>query len=156
MCIEEMNGMNLFRMAVIALVMILMTGCRSIAEEHAEGKEAVPDNAPVSDVESVPYAAFALEVNYGRGKHNTFAAVYDKQEREEASIKDNLNGADREGEEALNEMKMVLSELSIAKSDSKQDVISNVLEAFNLDERYDLFHLRVKWPDGTSRIYHGK
>lgn len=147
--------MNLFRMAVIALVMILMTGCRSIAEEHAEGKEAVPDNAPVSDVESVPYAAFALEVNYGRGKHNSFTAVYDKQEREEASIKDHLNGADREGEEALNEMKMVLSELSIAKSDSKQDVISNVLEAFNLDERYDLFHLRVKWPDGTSRIYHG-
>ncbi|WP_458117563.1 YusW family protein [Bacillus sp. PK6-026] len=143
--------MNLFRMAVIALVMILMTGCRSIAEEHAEGKEAVPDNAPVSDVESVPYAAFALEVNYGRGKHNSFTAVYDKQEREEASIKDHLNGADREGEEALNEMKMVLSELSIAKSDSKQDVISNVLEAFNLDERYDLFHLRVKWPDGTSK-----
>ncbi|MPQ24196.1 YusW family protein [Bacillus paralicheniformis] len=148
--------MNLFRMAVIALVMILMTGCRSIAEEHAEGKEAVPDNAPVSDVESVPYAAFALEVNYGRGKHNTFEAVYDKQEREKASIKDCLNGADREGEEALNEMKMVLSELSVAKSDSKQDVISNVLEAFNLDEQYDRFHLRVKWPDGTSRIYNGK
>ncbi|MFB6498476.1 YusW family protein [Bacillus haynesii] len=148
--------MNQFRMAVIALVMILMTGCRSIAEEHAEGKEAVPDNAPVSDAESVPYDTFALEVNYGRGKHNTFEAVYDKQEWEEASIKDHLNGADREGEEALNEMKMVLSELSVAKSDSKQDVISNVLEAFNLDERYDRFHLRVKWPDGTSRIYNGK
>ncbi|MCY8093003.1 YusW family protein [Bacillus haynesii] len=148
--------MNQFRMAVIALVMILMTGCRSIAEEHAEGKEAVPDNAPVSDAESVPYDTFALEVNYGRGKHSTFEAVYDKQEREEASIKDHLNGADREGEEALNEMKMVLSELSVAKSDSKQDVISNVLEAFNLDERYDRFHLRVKWPDGTSRIYNGK
>ncbi|WP_241660510.1 YusW family protein [Bacillus licheniformis] len=89
--------MNQFRMAVIALVLILMTGCGSIAEEHAEGKEAVPDNAPVSDVKSVPYAAFALEVNYGHGKHNTFEAVYDKQEREEASIKDYLNGADREG-----------------------------------------------------------
>ncbi|WP_262419746.1 hypothetical protein [Bacillus licheniformis] len=37
--------MNQFRMAVIALVLILMTGCGSIAEEHAEGKEAVPDNA---------------------------------------------------------------------------------------------------------------
>lgn len=156
MCIEEMNGMNQFRMAVIALVLILMTGCGSIAEEHAEGKEAVPDNAPVSDVKSVPYAAFALEVNYGHGKHNTFEAVYDKQEREEASIKDYLNGADREGEEALNEMKMVLSELSIAKSDSEQDVISNVLEAFNLDEQYDRFQLRVKWPDGTSRIYNRK
>ncbi|WP_394812044.1 YusW family protein [Bacillus licheniformis] len=104
----------------------------------------------------MPYAAFALEVNYGHGKHNTFEAVYDKQEREEASIKDYLNGADREGEEALNEMKMVLSELSIAKSDSEQDVISNVLEAFNLDEQYDRFQLRVKWPDGTSRIYNGK
>ncbi|MDI5788325.1 YusW family protein [Bacillus licheniformis] len=44
-------------------------------------------------------------MNYGHGKHNTFEAVYDKQEREEASIKDYLNGADREGEEALNEMK---------------------------------------------------
>ncbi|WP_241660509.1 YusW family protein [Bacillus licheniformis] len=53
-------------------------------------------------------------------------------------------------------MKMVLSELSIAKSDSEQDVISNVLEAFNLDEQYDRFQLRVKWPDGTSRIYNGK
>ncbi|MED1739428.1 YusW family protein [Bacillus swezeyi] len=148
--------MNLFRIACFAVLIILMNGCQTAAEEHAEGKEAAAEGAPVSDVKDVPYDVFALKVNYGNGKHNMFEAKYSRQEREEAEIKDKLNGADREGEEALNEMKMVLTELSIATSDSESAVIRNVLEAFNLDERYDQFQLQVKWPDGTSKVYTGK
>ncbi|MDI3410894.1 YusW family protein [Bacillus sonorensis] len=52
-------------------------------------------------------------------------------------------------------MKMVLSELSVTKSDKESAVIRNVLEAFNLDDGYDRFQLKVKWADGTSKIYTG-
>ncbi|ASB90712.1 YusW family protein [Bacillus sonorensis] len=147
--------MNLFRMACIAVLVIWMNGCQAAPGEHVKGQKTAAEDAPVSDVKSVPYDLFALKVNYGDGKHNTFEAEYHKQEREEAEIKDKLNDADREGEEALNEMKMVLSELSVTKSDKESAVIRNVLEAFNLDDGYDRFQLKVKWADGTSKIYTG-
>ncbi|WFA04532.1 MULTISPECIES: YusW family protein [Bacillus] len=148
--------MNVFRIACFLVSVVLLNGCQSVAEQQAEGEETIGKDAPVADVNSIPFDRFVLKVSYGDGKHNTFEASYAKQEREEAEIIDRLNDLDREGEEALNEMKMVLSELSIAKSDSQSDVIRYVLEAFNLDEGYDRFQLQVKWPDGTAKRYTGK
>lgn len=148
--------MNVCRIASIAVLIVLLNGCQAAPGTYPEDRKAAIEDAPVSDVKSVPFDLFALKVNYGDGKHNTFEARYQKKEHEEAEIKDKLNDADREGEEALNEMKMVLSELPVSKSEKESAVICNVLEAFNLDKGYDRFQLRVTWPDGTSKVYIGK
>ncbi|MDA1476365.1 YusW family protein [Bacillus changyiensis] len=144
--------MNLLKITCFA-ILIILTGCQTAVEKPSERQN---EDTPVTDIKAVPFAEFTLKVNYGNGKHNTFKAKYHKQEGEVAEIEDQLNDVNREGEEALHEMKMILSELSIAKSDADRTVIRHVLEAFNLDDGYDQFQLQVKWPDGTSRVCTGK
>ncbi|MCY8825393.1 YusW family protein [Bacillus atrophaeus] len=143
--------MSVIRMTgAICLVVILIAGCR-LNEEQQQGNSAV-ENAPVSNMKPVPYDHFSLQVNYGNGEHNRYEGMYQKNgDNEKAEIEDKLSGIHQEGEEALDEMKMILSELAVNQHMTDQEAIRNVLESFNLDSHYDHLRLNIKLHDGTVR-----
>ncbi|MEC1775772.1 YusW family protein [Bacillus mojavensis] len=141
--------MHLIRAAgAVCLAVVLIAGCRLNEEQQlAEG-----ENTAVTHMKSVPYSHFSLRVSYGDGEHNRYEGIYAKNgTHETAEIQDKLSGINQEREEALDEMKMILSELSVTDQMAEKEVIHSVLAAFNLDSHYDHFDLKVKLKNGTVR-----
>ncbi|MEC1623876.1 YusW family protein [Bacillus mojavensis] len=141
--------MHLIRAAgAVCLAVVLIAGCRLNEEQQlAEG-----ENTAVTHMKSVPYSNFSLRVSYGDGEHNRYEGIYEKNgTHETAEIQDKLSGINQEGEEALDEMKMILSELSMTDQMAEKEVIHSVLAAFNLDSHYDHFDLKVKLKNGNVR-----
>ncbi|MCC9023166.1 YusW family protein [Bacillus nakamurai] len=129
----------------VCITLMLIAGCR-LNEQEREAKE---DITPVSSAKPVPYESFSLRVNYGDGEHNRYEGMYEKKGRDEkADIQDKLSGVHREGEEALDEMKMILGELALNSRMPEREVVRQVLSAFNLDSHYDHFYLKLKKSDG--------
>ncbi|AME07478.1 YusW family protein [Bacillus siamensis] len=130
---------------VLCLTLMLIAGCRL----NEEKREAEQDSTPVSSTKPVPYSSFSLRVNYGTGEHNRYEGLYERKGgRETADIQDKLSGVHREGEEALDEMKMILGELAVNSGMQEGEVVRQVLSAFNLDSHYDHFYLKLKKSDG--------
>ncbi len=103
----------------------------------------------MSSAKPVPYSDFSLRVSYGAGEHNRYEGLYERKDgHEKADIRDKLSGVHREGEEALDEMKMILGELAVNSRMQESEVVRQVLSAFNLDSRYDHFYLKLKKNDG--------
>ncbi|MCO4849369.1 YusW family protein [Bacillus vallismortis] len=141
--------MRLIRAAgSICFAMVLIAGCRlNEDKQQAEG-----ENTAVTQLKSVPYSDFSLRVSYGDGEHNRYESIYTKKGTQEtAEIQDKLSGVKQEGEEALDEMKMILSELSVTEQMAESEVIHSVLAAFNLDSHYDHIDLKLKLKDGSVR-----
>ncbi|MFT3655877.1 hypothetical protein DALLNEIH_02303 [Bacillus sp. B01(2024)] len=130
---------------VLCLALMLIAGCRL----NEEKRNAEQDSTPVSSAKPVPYSSFSLRVNYGAGEHNRYEGLYERKGgRETADIQDKLSGVHREGEEALDEMKMILGELAVNSGMQEGEVVRQVLSAFNLDSHYDHFYLKLKKSDG--------
>ncbi|WP_456270631.1 YusW family protein [Bacillus sp. JZ39] len=141
--------MHLIRAAgAVGLAVVLIAGCRfNEDQQQAEG-----ENTAVTQLKSVPYSNFSLRVSYGDGEHNRYEGIYTKNgTQEKAEIQDKLSGVNQEGEEALDEMKMILSELSVTDQMAETEVIHSVLATFNLDSHYDHIDLKLKLKDGSIR-----
>lgn len=140
------NRMKWIRTAgVLCLTLMLIAGCRL----NEEKREAEQDSTPVSSAKPVPYSSFSLRVSYGAGEHNRYEGLYERKSgHEKADIRDKLSGVHREGEEALDEMKMILGELAVNGRMQESEVVRQVLSAFNLDSRYEHFYLKLKKNDG--------
>lgn len=140
------NRMKWIRTAgVLCLTLMLIAGCRL----NEEKREAEQDSTPVSSAKPVPYSSFSLRVSYGAGEHNRYEGLYERKSgHEKADIRDKLSGVHREGEEALDEMKMILGELAVNSRMQESEVVRQVLSAFNLDSHYDHFYLKLKKSDG--------
>ncbi|KAF1678345.1 YusW family protein [Bacillus mexicanus] len=140
--------MRLIRTAgAVCLAVVLIAGCRLNEEQQAEEK-----NTAVTQQKPVPYSDFSLHVSYGDGEHNRYESIYTKNGAQEtAEILDKLSGVKQEGEEALDEMRIILSELSVTDQMAEAEVIRNVLEAFNLDSHYHHINLKLKLNNGSVR-----
>ncbi|UTL71983.1 YusW family protein [Bacillus halotolerans] len=141
--------MHLIRAAgAVCLAVVLIAGCRL----NEEQQQAEGENTAVTHMKSVPYSNFSLRVSYGDGEHNRYEGIYEKNgTHETAAIQDKVSGINQEGEEALDEMKMILSEPSVTDQMAEKEVIHSVLAAFNLDSHYDHIDLKLKLKNGAVR-----
>ena len=72
----------------------------------------------------------------------------------EASYEDNVNNEQFYGNDAYDRLESVFQSFKFDKNTSDDEVISEVLNAFNLPEDYQKFDLEVRFADGTEKEYH--
>ncbi|PYZ95530.1 hypothetical protein CR205_18545 [Alteribacter lacisalsi] len=97
--------------------------------------------------EDLNFSDFELEVEYNGDEYE---AEYEYNNgNPEAKIEDKQGGTEEEisGQEALDELEPILSDLELNADMDEQEMIDTVLTAFNLDDNYDKFELEVEFFD---------
>ncbi len=106
-------------------------------------------NEDSSSSDSLNFTDFELEVDYD--KNIEYEAEYELNNGSiEAKIEDDLNNVKLKDEEAFNKLKPILEELNIEQDTPKEDVINEVLTAFELPDDYIKFDLEITFENNTK------
>ncbi len=98
------------------------------------------------------YAEFNLEVDYS--PTSKYDVSFEKDvDGIEASIEDQLNNENLNGNEAYDKLNPILEKLTFDATTPNEKVIEEVLTAFGLDSNYVEFELDVLFSDGTAKEY---
>jgi len=119
------------------------------------GEGATTGNNTVTNANnnSFDFTHFSLDVDYSATQE--FDVEYEnEQSGVEASYEDDVNNERHYGNEAYNRMESAFQSFKFDKNTSDDEVISEVLKAFNLPEDYQKFDLEVRFADGTEKEYH--
>ena len=99
-----------------------------------------------------PFKEFDLEVKYDNLKE--YEASYENDsEGVDASIEDDLKNERVKGKDAVDRLDPIFKKLDIDASTSKDEVISKVVSAFELDEKYQSIGVDITFNDGTEKEY---
>lgn len=128
-------------------------------------QETVEQNNMKSGQTLFPFSSFDLDVEYEGNRE--FDVDYedhinevdddndqdDDNEGIEAEIKDELNNEHLRGNEAFERLRPIFESFTFTKDTPKEEVISEVLKAFNLKDDYIEFDLDIDFSDGIERDY---
>lgn len=118
----------------------------------AEGTETNNGASLVTD-SNYPFTSFDLEVDIEQDD-DAVEVEYDIDEDEtEISYKHEPKGIKLSGSEALNELDPIFSSFTFDKDTPKEDVINEVLEAFEIPENAVDVELEIEYNDGTEIEY---
>lgn len=106
----------------------------------------------VGKMESLEYIHFELDVKYNNDQDYE-ADLELENNRVEAKVEDDLNGVEIGGDGAFDLIYPLVEQLTIDQNTSKEDVISQVLDVFDLPTDYEEFDLEIKFKDGTEIEY---
>lgn len=158
-------------MAVLSLMLTagIATGCGTDNEDLS----APPENAPAQNEgtgtgetnQGTPmeeeqagtghrFTKFELEVEYDNNVK--YEADYEAEGNGEAEIEDDLNEVSLKGDEAYTELSPRLEQLNFDSNSDDQEVISQVMEVFGLQDDFKEFELEVTFEDGTKKKYEEK
>lgn len=95
---------------------------------------------------------FDLDVEYE--KDQSFEVDFENDDRGlEAKIENELNNETVSGDEAYERLRPIFENFTFDQNTSEDDVISEVLNAFNLHTNYKKFDLEIDFIDGSKREY---
>ncbi|APJ12462.1 hypothetical protein BSL056_16550 [Bacillus safensis] len=139
----------------IGVLLFMLSGCQSV-EPLQQTHEAEAESLSAVQMKELPFQHVHLLVQYGQ-KNELYEATYRQARgKEEAIIRDHMNGDRYEGEEALREMKMKLNDMSIPSAKINEAYVNELLTAFNLDDDYQRIQIDLKLEDGTKRTFQRK
>lgn len=99
------------------------------------------------------FTHFSLDVDYSATKN--FEADYEnEQSGVEASIEDEVNDEKVYGDEAYTRLEPIFKGFTFDAATAEDEVIKEVLNAFDLKEDYTELELEVRFADGTEKEYH--
>ncbi|MGE6630015.1 YusW family protein [Bacillus sp. NPDC077027] len=143
------------KMCLICGIPLLIAGCQSF-ESIQDTQDAQVESLTAIQMKELSFQRMSLHVQYGHQKQ-TYQATYQQSGgKEEALIRDHMNGVRYEGEEALNEVKMKLSEMDDSVHTINEAFVSELLSAFNLDDDYRYIKVNLTLADGTTRSFEKK
>lgn len=105
-----------------------------------------------TEQELFPFTSFDLDVKYDGNRE--FDVDYENdREGMEAELKDEINNEHLRGDEAFERIRPIFESFTFTKDTPMEEVISEVLQAFNLEDNYIEFDLDIDFSDGTERDY---
>lgn len=112
------------------------------------------NNGTVSNANpSFDFTHFSVDADYSMTE--SFEAEYEnEQSGVEASIEDDVNGENLYGDEAYARLEPIFEGFTFDQSTADDEVISEVLQAFDLAEDYQDIEIEVRFADGTEKEYH--
>ena len=118
------------------------------------GEGATTNNNAVTNANNnaFDFTHFSLDVDYG-GARDFDVEYENEQSGVEASYEDNVNNEQLHGNDAYDRMESVFQSFKFNKDTSEDEVIKEVLNAFNLPEDYQKFDLEIRFADGTEKEY---
>lgn len=127
--------------------------------DHQEGESTAPSKANNQEdmkkmMEELNFTEIEVEISYGKDKEFEFEIEHHSNGDIEAEVEDELNGIDIDNDlEAFNHVYPNVKKLEIDQGTDKQEVIKQVLEAFDLKDNYEEFEVEFKFEDGTKLSY---
>lgn len=100
-----------------------------------------------------------IEIDISYGSDQDYEAEIDHRDNGdiEADVEDDVNGIHIEDDlEAFNELYPKVKQLDITQDTAKEDVIQQVLQAFDLKDDYEKFDVEIKFNDGKKISYEDK
>ncbi|MFS0656154.1 YusW family protein [Bacillus sp. 179-C3.3 HS] len=141
------------KVGLLGVLLWTLSGCQSIEPFHETIEE---ESLSAIQMKELPFQRLHLSVQYGQ-KNERYEATYRQASgKEEALIRDHLNGIRYEGEEALREIKMKLSDMTAPNAKLSERYVNELLTAFNLDDDYQRIQVEMKMEDGTNRSFEKK
>ena len=124
------------------------------ANNDMNGEGATNGNNTVTNANnSFDFTEFSLDVDYSATQD--FEVEYENDESGvEASYKDDVNNEKLYGNDAYGKIESMFKSFTFDKNTSEDEVISEVLKAFNVPEDYQQFDLEVRFADGTEKEYY--
>lgn len=99
---------------------------------------------------SFNFTHFELDVDYSEDRD--FDVEYEnEQDGIEAEIEDDLNNSHLKGDEAFEVLRPIFEQLKFDQNTADDEVISEVISAFEIDDNYEKFELEVTFSDGTTK-----
>ncbi|MDE0582547.1 YusW family protein [Planococcus sp. A6] len=99
------------------------------------------------------FTEFELEVDY-TDQDNALQVVYlEDRDRVEAGYENKMADETLSGNDAFDKMKPLLAELQLDVNMADEEVISQVMEVFSVDQDYESLELEVTYPDGNEKEY---
>lgn len=126
------------------------------AQNDGTGTEQTDQGAQTEEQEATghSFTKFDLEVEYD--KDVKYEADFEAEGNGEAEIEDDLNEVSLKGDEAYTELSPLLEQLNFDSNSDDQEVMTQVLEVFGLQDDYKEFELEVTFEDGTKKKYEDK
>ncbi|MBD8069456.1 YusW family protein [Bacillus sp. PS06] len=139
----------------------LLAGCNGDDENVTD----VPENAPVeqntttnqedttqTEDQAFNFTHFDLDVEYS-GNQEYDVDYENERNGMEAEIKDERTNTQSKGDEAFATLQPIFENLTFDQLTTEDEVISEVMSAFNLGEDFEKFELEVRFSDGTQKEY---
>ena len=153
--------MKKLTLAVVFSTSFLLVGCGNDKDNATN----VPDNAPVESNENntageasntgdtpFNFTHFDLDVEYPNKR--TYEVDYENESTgAEAKIEDERNNKITKGNEAMNTLIPIFESFTFDQLTPEAEVIDQVLQKFEISERYFELELEIKFADGTLREY---
>lgn len=101
-------------------------------------------------MKQLEFAEIDLEVEYADNKD--YDAEIEKRSSGEykSELEDELNNQYLKGDEAFNHIYPIVEKLNINPDSTKDEVIKEILQAFELEENYREFEVEIIFHDGTK------
>ncbi len=101
----------------------------------------------------IHFTSFDLDIDYADNKE--FDVDYENDtDGMEAELKDTVKGNEHlQGDDAFNRIRPVFESFTFDKNSPDDEVISQVLKAFDLDDNFIEFELEIDFEDGTKKEY---
>lgn len=134
--------------------LFLLQGCNNAPveqdDDHVTNSETNNKNKKTENVFN--FTSFDLDVDYTNNK--SYEADYDNDPNGvEATIQDEIANKTLKGDEAFQQLSPIFEQLKFDKTTPNEEVISEVLKVFNLNNNFTKFDLDVEFQDGTEKEY---
>jgi len=118
-------------------------------ESSATGTQTVGEQ---QTAEALNFTNFDLDVEYANDV--SYNAEYENDNSGiSADLEDEINKVNLSGDEAYTQLLPILESLTFDETFEDQDVIDQVLKAFELEDNYNEFELEVKFLNGEAKNY---
>lgn len=102
-------------------------------------------------MEALNFKEIEIEISYGHDKEYNAEIEHHDNGDVQAELEDELNGIEINDDiEAFNAIYPKAKQLDITQQTSKEDVIQQVLSAFDLENNYEKFKVKIKFNDGKK------
>lgn len=145
----------------LPLSLLLLGACNNDKEEKVTTTEPVNTNtqteANVNNVASESpfnFTSFSLDVDYGI--NDSYEIDYEQEhDGVEASIEDRNNNKII-GNDAYAKLEPIFKSFKFTSASTDQDIVAEVLKAFDLDENYTEIEVDIHFSDGVKKEFKNK
>ncbi|ATP38714.1 hypothetical protein CSE16_00965 [Solibacillus sp. R5-41] len=145
----------------LPLSLLLLVACNddkvtkvTTTEQENTNTQNKANTNNTANVGAFNFSNFSLDVDYGID--DSYEVDYEQKENGvEASIEDRNNKVIR-GNDAYSKLEPIFKSFTFTSASTDQDIISEVLKAFDLDENYQEFEVEIHFSDGSIKEFKNK
>jgi hypothetical protein len=131
-------------------------GNESQTESAPKNADASPGGGTDEDSiggETFGFTEFSVEAGYPELDDAISIEYEEDRDNVSAEYKNRFTEDDLSGDDAMQQMEPSLQKLELTPDIAEEEAITQIIEAFGLEEGYENIEVEVRYPDGTEKEY---